>query len=123
MTAAVLLCGCGKKDSELPSDTPYNHGEYAIMETEKGYYTNTNGYNGHMLRYYERDTENQIFLCAKPECLHDGNESCAATYKNLKCINTLLYDGAIYTLAVEDGDVISYSLYKAALDGTSFVYS
>lgn len=117
---ALLLCGCGAEGSGLPSDTPYNHGKYAIMETEKGYYTNTNGYNGHMLRYYERNTENQIFLCAKPECLHDGNESCAATYKNLKCINTLLYDGAIYTLAVEDGDVISYSLYKAALDGTSF---
>lgn len=120
LTAAVLLCGCGEKGSELPSDTTYNHGRYAIMETEKGYYTNFSSPEGHMLRYYERDTENQIFLCAKPECVHDGNENCAATYKNLKCINTLLYDGAIYTLAIEDGDVISYSLYKAALDGTSF---
>lgn len=118
--AILLLCGCASGRSELPPDTPYNHGEYAIMETENGYYTNTNGYRGHMLRYYERDTENQTFLCAKPECLHDGNEGCAATYKNLKCINTLLYDGAIYTLAIEDGDIISYSLYKAALDGTSF---
>ncbi len=118
---ALLLCGCGESSPELPEDTPYNHGENAIMETENGYYTNTRSPDGgHMLRFYERDSEKQIFLCAKPECIHDGNEGCAATYKNLKCINTLLYDGAIYTLAIEDGDVISYCLYKAALDGTSF---
>ncbi len=121
LSLAFILCGCGENSSELPEDTPYNHGENAIMETEKGYYTNTSSPDGgHMIRFYERDTENQIFLCAKPECMHDGNESCAATYKNLECINSLLYDGAIYTLAIEDGDVISYSLYKAALDGTSF---
>jgi len=121
LISAFLLCGCGENSSELPEDTPYNHGRDAIMETEKGYYTNThNPDGGHMLRFYERDTENQIFLCAKPECTHDGNEGCAATYKNLECINTLLYDGAIYTLAVEGGDIISFSLYKAALDGTSF---
>ncbi len=119
--AAFLLCGCVENSSELPEDTPYNHGRGAIMETEKGYYTNTaTPEGGHMLRFYERDTENQIFLCAKPECTHDGNEGCAATYKNLECINTLLYDGAIYTLAVENGDIISFSLYRAALDGTSF---
>lgn len=118
---ALLLCGCGKNSPGLPEDTPYNHGPNAIMETENGYYTNTPSPDGgHMLRFYERDSEKQIFLCAKPECIHDGNEGCAATYKDLKCINTLLYDGAIYTLAIEDGDVISYSLYKAALDGTSF---
>lgn len=121
LSLTFMLCGCGENSSELPEDTPYNHGENAIMETEKGYYTNTHSPDGgHMIRFYERDTENQIFLCAKPECMHDGNESCAATYKKLECINSLLYDGAIYTLAIEDGDVISYSLYKAALDGTSF---
>jgi len=121
LISALMLCSCGENSSELPEDTPYNHGKGSIMETEKGYYTNTaTPKGGHMLRFYERDTENQIFLCAKPECTHDGNEGCAATYKNLECINTLLYDGAIYTLAVEGGDIISFSLYKAALDGTSF---
>ena len=115
--SAVLLCGCGSRTqtaAELPEDTPYNR---LIMETENGYYTNTG--HGMFLRFYERDTENQIFLCAKPECLHDGSETCVATYKNLETINTVLYDGALYILALENGDTVKLSLYKAALDGTS----
>ena len=120
LISAVLLSGCGSEASSLPDDTPFNCGKFAVMETEKGYYTNTDTANGHILGYWERDTDKYVYLCAKPECTHDGSENCTATYKNLKCINTLLYDGAIYTLAIEDGDNIRYSLYKAALDGTSF---
>ena len=115
LLTAALLCGCGSRtQNELPEDTPYNR---YIMETENGYYTNIE--RGMFLRFYERNTENQIFLCAKPECLHDGSESCVATYKNLETINTVLYNGALYILTLEKGDTVELSLYKAALDGTS----
>jgi hypothetical protein len=118
--AIAMLCGCSnsKQQTELSEDTPYNHGENVIMETDKGYYTNSIG--GTMcLRYYEKDTENQIFVCARPECLHNGSETCTATYKNLYCVNSVLYNDAIYILTIEGGDTVSVSLYKAALDGTS----
>ncbi len=114
----LLLCGCSKAVGELPEDVPYNRflNGKMIMETENGYYTNS----GQMyLRFYERDTENQIALCARPECQHDGNENCPATYKNLETVNTVLYDDALYVLTLEKGENVLISLYRAALDGTS----
>lgn len=122
--AALILCGCGAKETELPEDQPYNHdchGFRTIMETEQGYYTHHIPGNGHKLalRFYERDTEKQIFLCAKPECTHNGSDKCAATFKNLECPHSLLYNGAIYSLTVDTGENVSVSLYRAALDGTA----
>lgn len=124
--AALMLCGCGakQKKEEMPEDTPYNRGLFntgTIMETEKGYYTSHLGYNFDSLdmRFYERDTNKQIYLCSKPECIHNGSENCTATYKNLQCISSLIYDGAIYDLTLERGDTATLSIYKAALDGTS----
>ncbi len=84
LISAVLLSGCGSEASSLPDDTPFNCGKFAVMETEKGYYTNTDTANGHILGYRERDTDKYVYLCAKPECTHDGSENCTATYKNLK---------------------------------------
>lgn len=127
--AVLLLCGCGAKDknqtqdpAELPEDQPYNHDGFTIMETDKGYYTDSLAGLGDQiaLRFYEKDSENQIFLCAKPECQHNGSDSCTATYKGLTCLSSVLYNGAIYCLTLEKGSTVTYSLYKAALDGTSF---
>lgn len=122
--AALLLCSCGSKKQDFPEDTPYNRGLFnsgAIMETEDGYYTSHVGDYGSILsmRFYERDTDKQIYLCAKPECIHDGSDSCTATYKNLECVSSLIYDGAIYDLTIERGDTSAMSIYKATLDGTS----
>lgn len=107
----------------MPPDTPYNHGRYAVMETENGFYSNA-GLNiiddTICLRFYERGTDKQVYLCARPECQHNGSESCVATYKNLSCVNSVLYNGGIYVLALENsGDSVSYNLYKAELDGTA----
>lgn len=124
LSALLLLSGCEKQDpADMPADTPYNHGRHAIMETENGFYTNSGKDlldNSMCLRFYERDSDTQVYLCAKPECQHNGSELCAATYKNLGCINSVLYNGGIYVLALESGsDSVSYNLYKAELDGTA----
>lgn len=120
--AVLLTAGCSKEaDRELPEDNPANHGYSPIMETENGYYSNyKNAFKDAMcLRFYERGTDKQIFLCAKPECQHDGGSMCVAT-QEMDCINTVLYDGFIYVLAVKEiDDTVSYDLYKAALDGSS----
>ena len=129
----LLLCGCGG-ESQLPDDNPANHGPLAIMETENGYYFNY-GYTGfsiekdnsitytgkqHLLRYYDKESEESILLCNKPECEHKGDDSCVATYKNLLLINTVLYDGSIYVYGLEDdGNLIQFNLYRATPDGSS----
>ena len=119
--SAAMLCGCGANGGEEkmpPDDTPWNHGTFAIMETENGYYSNDS--QTLCLRYYEKSTGAEIFLCAKPECRHNGNDYCTATYRYLETTNTLMYDGAIYFLAVEnDGDTVGFSLYRTAADGSS----
>lgn len=115
--SALLLCSCAKGTEELPEDNPANHWESPIMETDKGYFS-----NGHYmyLRYYEKNSDNELFLCARPECMHVGGDGCTATYKGLRVVNTIMYDGSIYiyTVGEEDG-TISFSLYRAAADGSS----
>ena len=124
LSALLLLSGCKKQSpDDMPPDTPYNHGRYAIMETENGFYSNAGTDiidDTICLRFYERDTDKQVYLCARPECQHNGSENCAATYKALSCVNSVLYSGGIYVLALENSsDSVSYNLYKAELDGTA----
>jgi len=142
-----LLAGCQKDPSspqqassgdksgqQAPPDDLANHGVLAIMETENGYYYNygyadlisgTN-YHGsrntlkHLLRYYDKATQETILLCSKPECEHQGDDTCVATYKNLCIINSLLYDGQLYIYGLEkDQRILRLNLYRAALDGSS----
>jgi len=129
----MFLCGC-KGEPQFPDDNPANHGPLAIMETENGYYYNY-GYTGykvaedgsvtytgkqHLLRYHDKASDESILLCNKPECEHRGDDSCAATYKNLNIINSVLYDGQIYVYGLEqDGNLIRFNLYRTALDGSS----
>lgn len=129
----MLLCSCSG-EPQPSDDNPANHGPLAIMETENGYYYNY-GYTGyyleennsatftgkqHLLRYYDKESGESILLCNKPECEHDGDDSCVATYKNLNIINSVLYDEQIYVYGLEkDGNLIRFNLYRATLDGTS----
>ena len=125
----------GNKDN-LPEDTPWNHGISAIMETEQGWYTTGLG-EDIGLRYYEKGTKNTILLCNKPECEHQGDDTCEATYRHLKVVNACLYEGYIYLMGwegvcndaqdiyerdipeTEIADSINLSLYRAALDGSA----
>ncbi len=126
----------GNKSGErtAPDDDHANHGVLAIMETENGYYYNYGfstamsgtTYQGssmavkHLLRYYDKATQETILLCSKPECEHQGGATCAATYKNMHIINSLLYDGQIYIYGLEQNQgIISMNLYRASLDGSS----
>ncbi|MCQ2460382.1 MAG: DUF5050 domain-containing protein [Ruminococcus sp.] len=118
---AVTLSSCGakketEKSVEMPSDNP---GGRQIMETESGYYYNNEDFLL-SLRYSEKSTDADIFLCPKPECRHDGNESCTATYNFSPITNTILYDNYIYFVADEKTkENLGYALYKVSLDGTT----
>lgn len=126
LSAAVLLSGCSASRPEnLPEDNPCNHIDiYTIMETENGYYTNAHGepdfWNSISLKFIEKGTGKRVYLCARPECMHDGSEMCTATYKHLESLGSVLYNGAIYTLATENiNGAVSCSIYRSALDGSS----
>ena len=125
-----------QKEEEREEDNAANHGVLAIMETEDGYYYNAgcNTYlfieegainvaqnsQKHRLRYYDKASGQAIVLCNKPECEHRGDDTCAATYKELNVINSVLYEDKIYIYGLEeDGTMLRLNLYRAALDGSS----
>ena len=132
--------GSGTQDAiagdypELPDDETSNHGEHAVMETENGYYYESygvtyspagystgfyTGLTGHRLCFYDKESGDMILLCSKPECEHNGSESCVATYRNIGVINTVLYDGGIYIYGTDTNDnLISLCLWRVGLDGS-----
>lgn len=120
----MIFCGCSKANtekssSEMPSDKPWNR---LIMETDKGYYYMASETYGRImsLRYTEKSNGADIFLCAKPECPHDGSDTCTATYNFMPVSNSILYDGGIYFVAdTTDKETYGISLYRASLDGSS----
>ena len=137
----ISLAACGGKNApgegtsgkkgEPADDTPWNHGPFSIMETESGWYT-SHANNTMCLRYYEKESGNSILLCNKPECLHEGDEGCEATYRGIRVINAILYDDSIYVYGVQGADgrlggrmdsptteTVSLCLWRAALDGSS----
>ncbi len=129
----ILLCGC-KKEFPILEDNQANHGKLAIMATEGGYYYDygyvadtyfeSDKYSmkhvNHLLRYYDSESGETILVCNKPECEHNGSDTCTATYKDITIINSLLYNEEIYIYGVEEeGTIIRFNLYRTSLDGSS----
>ena len=93
----------------------YHH----IMKTENGYYYNAVQFGDMALRYHDNVTGHDIYLCAKPECTHNGDKFCTATSEGFHVLYTQLYDNNIYITATEsDGKRVYLKLLKASLDGT-----
>lgn len=94
-----------------------NPGNSRIYMTDKGYYYNSIEHQG--LRYVDKATGKELFLCNKPECRHDGNEFCVATNKKLKIRNFCLYGGYLFAVVAEETDTqFAYKLFSVALDGS-----
>lgn len=118
----LSLCSCGNNIPEEPSvatnigTSMFNQ----IMETEDGYYYNeAMAFNELSLRFYDKATGKDLFLCAKPECTHDGNSFCAATAGGLNTCYTAMYGDSIYIAAIDRSEERrEYKLLKASLDGT-----
>ena len=118
---AFTLTGCNNttpiEDCLISNMGTNNYNQ--IMKTENGYYYNATNLGKISLRYHDTTTGNDIYLCAKPECTHDGDKFCTATSEGFRAIYTGMYGGNIYIAATEsDGKQIHYKLLKASLDGT-----
>lgn len=118
---ALSLTGCAE---EIPMEDCVNTNLGAashnqIMQTENGYYYNATQFGTLALRYHDNATDSNIFLCAKPECTHDGDKFCTATSETFRSLYTVMYGGYIYAAVTEaDGEQVHYRLLKASLDGT-----
>lgn len=118
---AFTLTGCNNntpmEDCLITNMGTNNYNQ--IMKTENGYYYNATNLGKISLRYHDTTTGNDIYLCAKPECTHDGDKFCTATSEGFYVQYTGMSGGNIYIAATEaDGKQVHYKLLKASLDGT-----
>lgn len=88
-----------------------------ILVTDMGHYYYSEKYGG--WRYYDVETGQDMFLCNKPECKHDGNAFCVATNSKYRYERFTMYNEMIYATAVETTDTqYLYKLIAIALDGS-----
>ena len=117
---ALILTGC-KNTTPMEDYLNTNKGTSSynqIMKTENGYYYNASWLGKMSLRYHDNATGNDIYLCAKPECAHDGDEFCTAT-SPYSVAYTGMYNDNIYIAALGSNNIgMAYKLLKASLDGT-----
>lgn len=129
LTALCLmgLAGCagGEKNvgTKETADTPtlvaedLKQGNDTIFNMGKGYYYYSKTQHG--FRYADSATGNDLYLCNKPECRHDGNEFCVATNGKYGINHVGMYGGRIFATAIEATDTqFKFHLLSIALDGS-----
>lgn len=122
----TLLTGCGAKESVYvvnPVDgVNYNnsspYGDKRILKGENGFYYNA-FYKMFELHYYDESSRQSVFLCSRPECLHNGEEFCTATGTD-SLNDVILYDGKLYCLTYswDEEDNTQLVLLRVEPDGS-----
>lgn len=79
-----------------PNEYDCRAGYSSLCETENGWYYRT--MEG-VLYYTDKETGQSVPLCARPNCLHDGNEYCTASTEKYSTTNHFFYDGYLYAAA------------------------
>lgn len=65
------------------------------------------GYSGTALRYYDEASGESVYLCAKPNCQHNGSEFCTATTQIYSFVSKPVYlDGYLYVIASDQREMI-----------------
>ena len=108
----------GNKYESISGD--FNEDTGRLMITDKGYYYYSYAYGTYGYRYGDKETGNDMFLCNKPECKHDGNPFCVATNKNYRVLNqNYIYDGRLIVAVIDETDTnYEFKLMELALDGS-----
>lgn len=108
----------GNKYESISGD--YNEDTGRLMITDKGYYYYSYAYGTYGYRYGDKETGNDMFLCNKPECKHDGNPFCVATNKNYRVLDqNYIYDGRLIVAVIDETDTnYEFKLMELALDGS-----
>lgn len=127
----LVLCifGCAGCNKQKKAETgnrydstsgDFNEDTGRLMITDKGYYYYSYAYGTYGYRYGDKETGNDMFLCNKPECKHDGNPFCVATNKNYRILDQhYIYDGRLITAVIDETDTnYEFKLMELALDGS-----
>ena len=126
LLAVTVLAGCADKNEgeKQTGDMPalvaedFSRGNNIIFANGNGYYYYSDTYQG--FRYADSTTGNDLYLCNKPECRHDGNEFCVATNEKYSIDRVGMYGGRIFATAIETTDTQhKFQLLSIALDGSA----
>lgn len=125
----LFITGCGKEAAYVvnPVDggnfNPSNR-EYPIMKGETGYYFTDNPENYVLpvfsLKYFDIESQQNVYLCNRPECLHEGDAFCTAVKENYGVMGEGFYDGKLYFFVDDYSDENSnrMALLRAEPDGS-----
>lgn len=121
-----ILSGCEKSSAyavPIEDANNYNRGTWsfdAVMKTDSGYYYRNRSarYEYH---YYDNETKKDVYLCSRPECLHDFDEFCTATNDTYYVNGNILYGGKIYITAYDmtEENTIKFILLRLDEDGSN----
>ncbi len=122
LTVLFVLAGCGKKQIPMEDYVQSNPGISSmspIMKSDTGYYYCSTYRRPMNLHYFDAESDQNIFLCSKPECRHDGDAFCTATSEKYKIYGACYYGDSLYLNAVEETDnEYLCKLLKISPDGT-----
>lgn len=122
LVVLILLSGCGKESVPMEDYVQSNpttvNLKSGIMKSDTGYYYSTP--SGHMsLHYFDEASGQNIYLCSKPECRHEGDAFCTATSEKYNVQSACFYGGALYLSVLEWTDTeVLYKLLRVSADGT-----
>ncbi len=117
-----VLAGCGKKQipiEDYVQSNPATNGMTAILKSDTGYYYCTTEYGDMALHYYDEASGQNIYLCSKPECRHDGDVFCTATSEKYDVNSVCYYGGDLYLSVLETTESeFLFKLLRVAEDGS-----
>ena len=117
-----LLAGCGKEEIPIEDFVQTNPATAAInniMKSDTGYYYSAAYGKTLSLHYFDVESGQNIFLCSKPECRHDGDVFCTATSSKYEINSTYFYGGSLYLDVIETTDTeYLYKLLRVSADGS-----
>lgn len=132
-----VLCGCNDKENTYGSafnyktDYQYYYNTLGgctlpITKSETGYYFFL---QNRFLYYLDKESMQATPLCNKVNCLHNDRDECSAYFNTFQVPSTIAganivqyYEDSLYMLLREEdqyGALLSNSLYKVSLDGTT----
>ena len=122
LTAFLLFAGCGKKEIPIEDyvrSNPGTAGMTAIMKSDTGYYYSSTEYGDLNLHYYDVASGQNIYLCSKPECRHEGDAFCTATSEKYNVNSVCFYGGSLYLSVMETTESeYVYKLLRVSEDGS-----
>ena len=118
----LVLAGCGKKQVPIEDyvrSNPPTLGMNGIMKSDTGYYYSTATAGKLSLHYYDVESGQNIYLCSKPECRHDGDAFCTATSDKYSVKGACFYGDSLYLDVLETTDTeYLFKLLRVSADGS-----